>query len=178
MGTKIWLAALFGCVGVTAHAQIYKCPSVGGGLVLQQAPCEGGQKIDVKPSGGAVPPGSPAPIVKPTKEVAKATPPVTSDDKLDKTGAPVAAISALDAEATLCLNFIKPRLKDPRGAYYEDVSKGGVGGTVLSLTIHAKNSYGGVVPKAAKCEIKNGVVDPNWTRIHLDDLGWGRLDQW
>ena len=135
---------------------------------MQQAPCVGGQKIEVKPTTSGLSPGaasgassgkSPPPNQPGTATVTPLPP-------------PVAAKSAVDTEAELCLDFIRPFLKDPRSAYYEQASKGGVGGTVLSLIVYSKNSYGGVVSKPAKCEIKNGVLDSTFTLVFLKEAGW------
>ncbi len=75
----------------------------------------------------------------------------------------------LDGEAQTCLGFILPMLKDPGSPYVSDVRKEG---TVLSMNLYAKNSYGGYTSKAAACEIKNSQLDVGWTNIHLKRLGW------
>ncbi|TAN12943.1 MAG: DUF4124 domain-containing protein [Burkholderiaceae bacterium] len=36
-----------------AVAQVYKCPDAAGHTVIQQLPCAGGNKMDVKPASGA-----------------------------------------------------------------------------------------------------------------------------
>ena len=42
------------CCALPASAQIYKCPDANGRTVIQQLPCDGGAKMEVKPaSGGA-----------------------------------------------------------------------------------------------------------------------------
>lgn len=79
------------------------------------------------------------------------------------------AVSPLDGEAQICLGFIQPMLKDPGSPYVRDVRKEG---TVLSMNVYAKNTYGGTTSKAAACEIKNGQLDVGWTNIHLKRLGW------
>jgi hypothetical protein len=83
-------------------------------------------------------------------------------------GAPPSKLE-LEAAADRCLDWYRPRLRDPRGAYHRDavLDKG-----VLHLTIHATNRYGGYVAKAAACEIKRGEVDVSWTRIHARRLSW------
>lgn len=46
-------AAWMACAPV--QAQIYKCPGPGGRTVIQQLPCVGGQKMDVRPASGHAP---------------------------------------------------------------------------------------------------------------------------
>jgi len=47
------MALAFLAVGVShAQAQVYKCPDPHGRTVIQQAPCTGGQELEVKPASG------------------------------------------------------------------------------------------------------------------------------
>jgi hypothetical protein len=48
-GCVLALAAFF---AAPALAQIYKCPGAGGATMIQQLPCAGGNKMDVKPAIG------------------------------------------------------------------------------------------------------------------------------
>ena len=75
----------------------------------------------------------------------------------------------LELAGKLCLEHIKGRLKDPESAYVRDIAKDG---TKFTMMLYAKNTYGGVVPKAIACELKNNRLDPDWTKIHLERLGW------
>ena len=77
--------------------------------------------------------------------------------------------SGLEPEADICLEYLKPLLKDPGSPYYRNLQKEG---TVLSMELYAKNALGGYTSKPAACEIKNGRLDDGWTRIHLKRLGW------
>lgn len=54
----LWLVVLAaGPVG----AQVYKCPDASGRLALQQTPCAGGTKLEVKPASGDAAPPAPTP---------------------------------------------------------------------------------------------------------------------
>ena len=77
--------------------------------------------------------------------------------------------SELELQADRCLDWYRPLLRDPRGAYTSGSAyeKG-----VLSLTIHATNAHGGYVPQSAACEFRNGVLDEGWTQIHAKRHGW------
>ncbi len=77
--------------------------------------------------------------------------------------------AVLEPFGKMCLDFLKDRLKDPESAYVRDISKDG---TVYAMTLYAKNSYGGIVPRQIACEIKNNRIDAGWTEIHLKRLGW------
>jgi hypothetical protein len=77
--------------------------------------------------------------------------------------------SDLELQADRCLDWYRPLLRDPRGAYTSgSASEKGV----LSLTIHATNAHGGYVPLPAACEFRNGVLDEGWTQIHAKRHGW------
>lgn len=51
----IWTVAAVLFTAGGAQAQIYKCPDAGGHTVIQQLPCAGGNKVDVRPASGAGP---------------------------------------------------------------------------------------------------------------------------
>ncbi|MET4578038.1 DUF4124 domain-containing protein [Ottowia thiooxydans] len=54
-----------------AFSQVYKCPNANGRVVIQQAPCAGGDKLDVRPASGQAPAMSsdvPASMGKPASE--------------------------------------------------------------------------------------------------------------
>ena len=75
----------------------------------------------------------------------------------------------LEKEATICLEYLKPRLNDPRSAYVGNIRKEG---TVLKMDLYTKNQYGAHSPAPVACEIKNGRLDEGWTKIHLERLNW------
>jgi hypothetical protein len=79
------------------------------------------------------------------------------------------AKTGLEPEGDMCLEYLKPLLKDPGSPYYRNLQKDG---TVLSMELFAKNTLGGYTSKPAACEIKNGRLDDGWTKIHLKRLGW------
>lgn len=78
-------------------------------------------------------------------------------------------IGAYEMHGNLCLEHIKSRLKDPESAYVRDIARDG---TKFTMTLYAKNSYAAIVPKTIACEIKGNRVDADWTKIHLERLGW------
>lgn len=157
----LWLTALPAqAAGATT---VFKC-KVDGRVVFQQTPCANAgdaPPLDVPPVNTVealrAPPAEPGPEA--TGGAAPALP----------VGPAALPPSALEAEAELCLEHLRPLLRDPRSAY---VSEPGKRGRVLSLTLHASNPRGGIVTRPAACEIFNGRVDPRWTRTHLERLGW------
>jgi hypothetical protein len=159
-----FIVIVLACLALPAQAQqIYRCQGPGGRVVFQQAPCSNGTQIEVKPTNtvaadkAASAPEGPAVSAEPVAS-APASLGGAAPSKLE-----------LEAAADRCLDWYRPRLRDPRGAYHRDavLDKG-----VLRLTLHATNRYGGYVSKAAACEIKRGEVDLSWTRIHAQRLGW------
>lgn len=56
MAKRLWLrSTAIACSMATcaaANAQVFKCPDAHGRTVIQQAPCTGGQELDVKPASG------------------------------------------------------------------------------------------------------------------------------
>ncbi|ALT78925.1 hypothetical protein AT984_18750 [Paucibacter sp. KCTC 42545] len=77
--------------------------------------------------------------------------------------------SPLEQEAEICLNWYRPSLRDPAGAYFTTLSKEG---RVLKMMIHATNGYGGYVKQEGVCEFKYGSIDEGWTKIHAKRAGW------
>ena len=166
MKTSIWVSAVLGLVCGQAFA-INKCTAPDGKVTYQTPACpfigsgqvfNPGRRVVVVESD----PGTLSPIKANNQadSFAPAVPPNAST-------APAA--SPLDGEAQMCLSFIKPMLKDPGSPYVQDVRKEG---TVLSMSLYAKNTFGGYTSKAAACEIKNSLLDVGWTNIHLKRLGW------
>lgn len=165
---KVAAAALvLGLVG-GAQAQ-FKCVGPGG-VSYQQTPCPASAKahvLDLKViqapvqaprASGAVAaqpaPADPAPVV--------AAPPAP---------APVGGASKSPTErlADECLEWYRPRLRDPRGAYLRkpELERG-----VLTMDIHATNGFGGYVVRRARCEFKGAGIDEDWTVIHAGRMGW------
>lgn len=148
---------------------INKCTGDDGRPVYQDAPCAGkGEVLKIRPTGGQVSGMSPSSaIMLPFSSVATVpNPPALKPQEVPQ---PIANKSALEMEADTCMEFIKPRLKDPSSPYHLNVNKEG---TVVSFDLFAKNSFGGYTSKAAACEIKNSRLDEGWTNIHLKRLGW------
>lgn len=140
----------------------HKCTGPDGKISYQDAPCTGqGEKFEMRPVSGVAPtPSAPAystPAPPPSIVVPPSVP------------LPVAQLPPLTREADTCLAWYKPKLRDPAGAYYTAPSKEG---RVLSITIHATNGYGGYVTRSASCEIHNGKLDADWTKIHATRQGW------
>jgi hypothetical protein len=153
------------CLVLPAQAQqIYRCQGPGGQTVFQQAACSNGAPIEVKPTNSVAadkPAAGAASAPNVAATSASAGPATLSGTATTKTD--------VEAAADRCLDWYRPRLRDPRGAYHRDavLDKG-----VLRLTIYATNRFGGYVSKAAACEVKRGEVDASWTRIHAERLSW------
>ena len=143
---------------------INKCVGPSGQISFQDAPCQGkGEKLSTRPNISI-------PAVKSVLSPAYATPdvPAPVPSPADKAASPV---SALSQEAETCLAWYKPKLRDPVGAYFTSPSKDG---RVLQMNLHATNGYGGYVIKTATCEIHNGRLDNDWTKIHAQRNGWSQ----
>lgn len=151
---------------------INKCTQKDGKVVYQDAACETtarGEAVRVFAGEGtpAVPPAA----------VTTATPPKPErrerqqerDSGAASIGPTSASASGIERLAAACLDWYRPRLKNPAGAYQADASmeKG-----VLTMTIYASNSFGGYVPKVAACEFKGESLDASWTRIQAQRAGW------
>lgn len=168
----ISLAALT-AMALPVQAQVYKCKGSDGRTVMQQMPCADGRggKVDVRPASGHAPQtaaAAPAPVAPPAS-APEPTPPVPTPPPPAQAQPSAAPASPLDQEAQACLAWYRPLLKNPRDAYYTNASKDK---RVLTLTIHATNTYGGVVTKQASCEIHGGQLNEKWTKIHAERLGW------
>lgn len=144
---------------------INKCTGPDGKVAYQDAPCAGkGETVEVRPSSGLVlPKGVPTKLpVAADAPAANVLPPPTAPIQSP-------AKSALEQEADACLSWYKPKLRDPAGAYYSELSKEG---RVVKITVHATNGYGGYTTKEAACEIYNGRLNADWTKIHAKRRGW------
>jgi hypothetical protein len=159
-------AALLSALCAPAWA-INKCTGADGKVAYQEAPCAGRSetiKVWVSPVEA---PSNPAPVKLPVASAAPASAPSAAPAPAPAPKTPVK--SALEQEADTCLSWYKPMLRDPAGAYYTQPSKQG---RVLSITLHGTNGYGGYVTKDAACEILNGQLNENWTKIHASRRGW------
>lgn len=147
---------------------INKC-IIDGQVVFQDAACPGkGETLVVKPASGRSPtlPALPtSPIQDPDTN---ANAPSQPAQALTPAPAP-AARSPLEVEADMCLAWYRPLLRDPKGAYYTNISKEK---RVFSMDLHATNGYGGYVIKRASCEIYNGKLNEAWTKNHAKWGGW------
>jgi len=152
-------AALIALSSSAAQAQsqrVFRCV-IQGHVVFQQSACPAGSDdkvLDVKPGNVVAAPQRPRPAASAPQAPAAATP---------------LAKSALESESEACLAHLRPFLRDPRSAYASGASREG---RVLSITVRATNSRGGVGSRKAACEFFNGLVDASWTKIHLQRLGW------
>jgi len=152
---RLGLLLLLGACQPAVAERVFRCTIDGKVTFQQQACAEGGGAVAVQPGNVIAAPrqAKPAPAA--------------------ATGRPVPAApagkSALDEEAERCLDYLRPLLRDPRSAYASAASREG---RVLSLTVHAANSLGGIATRRAACEFFNGVIDKGWTKIHLERLGW------
>ncbi len=141
----------------------HKCTGPDGKVSYQDAPCTGkGEKFEAHPISVVAPAAVPIPSAQtnPTPSAVLVPPPAP-------TVAPPS--SPLERESDVCLAWYKPKLRNPAGAYYTEPSKEG---RVLSITIHATNGYGGYVIRRGSCEIHNGKLDSDWTKIHATRQGW------
>lgn len=181
------LAVAWASASLPARAQMYRCVQPGSGIVLQQAPCapgtwgsrvEGGAPLPPAPPVPPLPPGpaypypSPYPFTPPGDgRILPSGPAYRSMDEAERLRRPSASApgSPLEVEAAQCLDWYRPLLADPRGAYYSSPSKDA---RVLSITIHVPGVRGGVDVRDAACEILNGRLDEGWTRIHAERRGW------
>lgn len=152
---------------------INKCTEKDGRVVYQELPCEPaaqGQSVRVFAGQGEMPSRPVPPARAPIEQRAAPAEPVA--ERQPNRGAaslgPQEGASNEDLVAQ-CLDWYRPRLKNPAGAYAGGVSRNG---SVLHMTIYASNSFGGYVPKAAACEVKNGRIDHDWTKIQSERAGW------
>ncbi|WHZ11751.1 MAG: hypothetical protein OJF60_002190 [Burkholderiaceae bacterium] len=164
--SRVALGAML-ALASACHAQtMYRC-----GNTFSQQPCSAdAQPLAVPtPAAGAatLAPTPPKPDkVKPTPV---AEPSVPAANPLPAPVPQPVAKSQLVADADQCMEWYRPRLRDPRGAYYDSPSRDN---RVLSIRIHATNGYGGYVTEDAACEIYNGQLDDDWTKIHAKRRGW------
>lgn len=163
------LARLCGCLlalPVAVNAQTYRC-EVNGRTLYQQTPCAANAskstalKVPVAPASPAAPTSRPSTVAPPSTASAAAAP----------SPAPPAppAVSQLELDANNCLDWYRPMLRDPRGAYWREARRDQ---RVLSILVYATNGHGAYVSKAAACEVKDGRLDNDWTTIHARRGGW------
>lgn len=160
--------ALAGTVLAGPALAINKCTGKDGRVVYQETPCKSGsQGAEVRVFAGQgesaqqpVPPKArPAPDARHEERQEPAQPASLG---------PQSGTQSDDLIAQ-CLNWYRPRLKNPAGAYADGASRNG---SVLTITVYGTNSFGGYVGKQAACEVKNGRIDGDWTKIHAQRAGW------
>lgn len=151
------LLLLLAAASAKAEQALYRCVA-GTKLEFRQTPCDrqasSERQLNVHaPAVGTV------------------SPPPTRLRPLPEHVPPPAAPPRSEAErlAEICLDWYRPKLRDPRGAYLRDpvLEK-----NIVRLTLHATNRFGGYVLRPAACEFKQGFIDEGWTRIQADRLGW------
>lgn len=155
------VAALLAAAALPAAAQqVFKCPGPNGGTVFQQAPCTDGARVKV--AAGNTTAAVRAPDT--------AAPAQWAPKAAGQIGGQVAqeTAAALPMLAEKCLDYYRPRLRDPRGAYHTAAS---LDKRVLRFDIHATNGYGGYVVKAAACEVMGNDIDASWSAKHAIDYG-------
>ncbi len=151
------------------QAQVYKCV-VNGSTTYQPTECATGSGAalnGLQYHGGAT---APAPKPAPEKTVEAPARSVETAKAPEPLVAQTPQKSELERNADTCLNWYKAFLKDPRSAYYENLL---MDKTVLNMQLYSKNSYGGIVSKAAACEFKGSSLDDGWTKIQAKRRGWG-----
>lgn len=157
-------------MGSAPAMAIHKCTGKDGKVVYQETPCPHsapGGTIRVF-AGQAEPAVQPVP--RKTEAVPAATAPVERPAPSQAASlGPQSSGAQADDLVAQCLNWYRPRLKNPAGAYADGASRNG---SVLSITVYGTNSFGGYVGKQAACEIKNGGIDHSWTKIHAERAGW------
>lgn len=162
-------AALF----VGEAQAINKCTQKDGKVVYQEMACEpAAQSQSVRVFAGQG--EAPAVRAAPARSAAEPSEPVRAPTEDRQPKPAISSLGPQDGASTddlvaQCLNWYRPRLKNPAGAYADGVSRVG---SVLTMTIYASNSFGGYVPKDAACEVKNGRIDNDWTRIQAQRAGW------
>ena len=159
-------AALLAIFAAAPAWAINKCTGPDGKVTYQEQACPGeGSELKIKPQGTAAPvqPAQKkpaAPVAAPAPAAAAAPPPQQA--RVQK--------SELEMQADQCLNYYKPKLRDPSGAYFSEPS---MDKTVLTMRMHATNGFGGYVTREVSCEFKpSGELDPDWTKIHAQRIGW------
>lgn len=152
-----------------ALAQVYRC-TVDGKPVYQQAPCAavGGVGAAIKIYAAA--PTAPPPPASAVQALAKPAPPAQAPAP-QPTPAPAepAPRADIDIKADMCLDWYRPMLRDPRGAYWRDAHT--VQG-VVNITVVATNGFGGFVNTPAACEFRQGSIDEGWTKTQAKRRHW------
>ena len=148
----------------TASAQVFRC-TVGGKPVYQQQPCEnvGGKGQEIKLQAAPLP-FSQAPSQAPAKTESPAAPTPTPVEPTT-----VEAKSPVEVMADQCLDWYRPMLRDPRGAYHRDAYRSK---DVLTISIFATNGFGGYVKRQAACEFRGARLEATWTKMQAERMGW------
>jgi hypothetical protein len=158
-----------------AHAQqLYKC-EVAGRVEYRQQPCDNSAKSETVRVRTAP---APNPATRPAATASSTGAPTSPPQNAPLPSQPAApaaqppaqqAKSPIEYMADACLDWYRPHLRDPRGAYHREptLDKG-----VLTITIYATNGHGGYVQDTGRCEFKSGRIDDGWTKIHAKRLNW------
>lgn len=165
--TKVLACAMFGSALFCSSAwAVNKCTGPDGAVVFQDAPCAGkGEALTVRPASGTATTAPAQPAAQPTQaETAVPAPPSPPGPSVQGP-----TKSQMEVEADMCLAWYRPLLRDPKGAYYTNISKEK---RVFSMDLHATNGFGGYVVKRAACEIHNGKLNDAWTKNHAKWGGW------
>lgn len=155
-----------------AVAQTFRC-ELAGKVLYQQSPCpaDAAKAREIKP-----PPPPPTPRPKPNQAdttrdqgMPRSSDPSATLAPTNRAAAAKPSRSQLEFDADRCLDWYRPNLRNPRGAYWMEASRDQ---RVLTITVYATNGYGGYVSKIAACEVNGGKLDDDWTKIHAKRLGW------
>lgn len=166
--TQILVVALC-CLAQSAFGQVFKC-AVNGETHYQQSPCESKGMTGAKLKLPQTAPNAAAAPALPVQQQQADAPSPQVPAGVPVPPPPLGAVkSQLEKESDICLEWYRPMLRDPNGAYYKSPTKDG---RVLTIVVYATNGFGGYVNKAASCEFKDGRHDVDWTKIHAQRLGW------
>lgn len=158
-----WVGVLL--AGSVSAQTVYRCTGRDGKTVFQQDKCEArglkGNELTLRAGNTVVAaPQTPSAEEAPSKQAA---PP-----KEERPQAP--PVTPRNPRAEACLNWYRPLLRDPAGAYYTEVK---MEERSVTMRLHATNGYGGYVTKEAACDFEvSGKLDDGWTKIRAERLGW------
>jgi hypothetical protein len=157
------LCAVF--IGDACAQTVFRCQDKDGKTVFQQARCEDkglkGSELTLRAGNmvAALPPAASTPSPPPGKQEPPPQPVVQS-----------APPTPRNPRADACLNWYRPLLRDPMGAYYTEVK---LEERSVTMRLHATNGFGGYVSKQAACDFDvGGKLDDGWTKIQAERLGW------
>lgn len=166
MQGRCWrVFALLAAMSVAPAWAVNKCTGADGKISYQEAPCAGqGGELKIRQQGTQAAPIEKKPVMPASTSAAApaSTAAVQQPVRPQRT--------ELELQGDQCLAYYRPKLRDPAGAYVSDLK---LDKTVLTMKIHATNGFGGYVTREVSCEFKqNGELDPDWTKIHAQRIGW------